>query len=164
MSYADDHLREIFDLQLRLQTRLYGADPASFREDQFADYVRMNVLAVTDELHEALAETGWKPWATSRHLNREAYKKELVDALHFFVNLCLVAGITAPELAAAYYEKNAKNHVRQDVGYDGVREKCPNCRRALDDVPVNQKFIYKHLGHLPRMFCSERCAVEWKPE
>lgn len=125
-------LQEVFARQLRLQIESYGNDPAEMDPERRAEFIRWNVLALTDELHEALGEVGWKPWATSRHLNREAFMKELVDGLHFFVNLCLAAGITADEIVDAYKQKAEVNAQRQVDGYDGVTTKCPQCKRELD--------------------------------
>ena len=42
---------------------------------------------------------------------------ELIDALHFFVNLLLAAGMSAEDVYKLYLMKNAENHRRQDAGY-----------------------------------------------
>lgn len=102
------------------------------RIDEFKDMV----LALQDELHEALGEIGWRPWATSRHFNVEAVQGELVDAWCFLMSLMLLAGLDAPTLYRKYMAKMAINHKRQDDGYDAVAGKCPNCKRALDDPDV----------------------------
>ena len=94
------------------------------------------VLALQDELHEALGEIGWKPWANSRHFNTEAVQGELVDAWCFLMSLMLLAGLDAPTLYRKYQAKMAVNHKRQDDGYDAVAGKCPRCRRAYDDSAV----------------------------
>jgi len=129
-------LKMIFEKQLELQTRSYGVDPSTLEGEDRRRYIVDMTTALTDELHEALAETGWKPWATSRHFNRDAYLNELIDALHFLVNLMLVAGANPTEIAGRYLEKNALNAARQQAGYDGVTGKCNNCGRALDDPDV----------------------------
>jgi dimeric dUTPase (all-alpha-NTP-PPase superfamily) len=121
--------------QHELQIASYKKDPVGLDEETRTEFIRWNVLALEDELHEALGEVGWKPWATSRHLNREPFKKELVDALHFFMNLMLAADIDADELLDAYQAKREVNAKRQADGYDGVAGKCPRCSRALEDVP-----------------------------
>lgn len=128
-------LRDALNDQHALQVKSYKKDPRGLEDEERAEFIRWNVLALEDELHEALAEVGWKPWATSRHLNREEFKGELVDALHFYMNLLLAADITAEELLEAYQVKRTKNAKRQADGYDGVTGKCPRCMRALDDVP-----------------------------
>lgn len=128
-----DRLATIFHAQRRLQERL-GYDVAKFSDEQEAEYVRLNVLSLEDELHEALQETNWKPWSQARPgiTDYRAFQGELVDALHFLVNLCLVSGMGADELTHRFIDKNARNHARQDEGYDGSA-KCPHCRRALDE-------------------------------
>lgn len=131
----DTRLAFMLKLQLDLQKRYtpFGKAPADLDPGDKMEYIRTQILALTDELHEAMAETGWKPWASSNHINVEAFKGELVDAWHFFMNLMLSVGMTSEELFQAYVGKNAVNHLRQDQGYDGVSTKCPGCKRAYDD-------------------------------
>lgn len=126
-------LDDAFTAQRALQIESYGSDPGALPKDEAIEFIRWNILALEDELHEALGEVGWKPWATSSHINIRPYKGELVDAFHFFMNLCLVVGMTGDELLELYLEKRAINARRQEQGYDGVSEKCPKCHRALDD-------------------------------
>jgi hypothetical protein len=128
--------------QRELQINSYGFDPSEPPSDEARiEFIRWNVLALTDELHELLGECGWKPWATSRHVNADAAMAELVDAWHFFMNLMWAvegggllgdAGALADVFQARYFEKRARNAKRQDEGYTGL-EKCPVCKRALDD-------------------------------
>lgn len=112
-------------------TKYYNVlDPK--RIDEFKDMV----MALQDELHEALGEIGWKNWSTSRHFNVEAVQGELVDAFCFLMSLMLLAGLDAPTLYAKYQAKMRINHKRQEDGYDGISTKCPSCRRAYDDPAV----------------------------
>jgi hypothetical protein len=128
--------RDALAAQIALQKKSYKKDITKLDPEERAEFIRWNVLALENELHEALGETGWKPWATSRHLNRDAFKGELVDAFHFFMNLMALGEITADELLEDYQVKRQKNAKRQEDGYDGVSTKCPSCKRALDDVAV----------------------------
>jgi dimeric dUTPase (all-alpha-NTP-PPase superfamily) len=129
-------LDSIFMRQAVLQKESFGIDPENLPEDEKIQFIKDMILAATDELHEALAEVGWKPWATSRHINREAFVGELVDVLHFIVNLWLAVGATADEVEIRYLDKADKNAKRQTDGYDGVWGKCPECKRAFDDAGV----------------------------
>jgi NTP pyrophosphatase (non-canonical NTP hydrolase) len=126
----------LYVLQRDFQARLLGDVPANLDDSARKAYVREQALALTDELHEALAEVGWKSWATSAHINREAYRGELADVLIFLMNLMLVADITPSELLEVVKAKQIKNHKRQDDGYDGVSTKCSQCHRAYDDDAV----------------------------
>lgn len=130
-------MQEALDAQHNLQIDSFGNDPKSLTDDQKVEWIRWNVLALEDELHEALQEVGWKPWAKSKHVNRDAYISELVDAFHFLMNLMLVVDCSADEFLDKYFEKRKVNQKRQAEGYDGVSNKCARCRRALDDAAVN---------------------------
>lgn len=129
-------LQMILNHQRELQKKSYGVDVTTFTDEERAAYIRDMSLALTDELHEALNETGWKPWATSRHINRAAFLGEMVDVLHFWCNLVLVAEVTEKDILDLYFEKAEKNAKRQMVGYDGVTSKCKTCGRAFDDSAV----------------------------
>ena len=133
----DPRLTHMLKMQRDLQL-MYNKGKAieDFTPEERMAAIRDNVLACTDELHEAMTETGWKPWATSNHLNVEAFHSEMVDAWHFFMNLMLHSGMTADDLYQGYVKKNAKNIKRQADGYDGVSTKCPVCHRAYDDDVV----------------------------
>lgn len=135
-----DRLDTMLGMQLKLQIEHMGGDPtdpAYLSGDEWADFMRWNAFALTDEIHEAMNEVGWKPWATSRHLNGLAFMKEMVDAFHFFMNMLLAAnpGRNPEEIAQEffdlYHEKNTINAQRQIEGYDGVADKCSTCRREL---------------------------------
>ena len=133
MSAPIDSLKAAFSAQLQLQIQSYGKNPQILSDEDRIEFIRWNVLALEDELHEALGECGWKPWASSRHVNTDAFHSEMVDVFHFFINLCLATGMSADMLLEGYAKKREKNAARQSEGYDGVANKCPKCRRALDD-------------------------------
>lgn len=72
----------------------------------------------TEELGEAMNELKNRPWKTSfTQTDEEAFKEEVVDALHFFIELCIVAGFDAEELHARYLGKHQTNILRQETGY-----------------------------------------------
>jgi dimeric dUTPase (all-alpha-NTP-PPase superfamily) len=129
-------LQMILDNQKALQKKSYGIDVSTLSAEDRATYIRDMSLALTDELHEALNEVGWKPWATSRHLNRAAYASELIDVLHFWCNLVLAADLSEQDILDLYFAKAEKNAKRQLAGYDGVTDKCRTCGRAFDDAAV----------------------------
>lgn len=116
-----DRLEEMLKMQEDLQRKYNGGfAPQDLEPEKKIEFIRTMMLATEDELHEALRETTWKPWSTSarlRLINREQYKAELVDAWHFFMNLLLVANITADEFFNEYLRKNGINHDRKDNGY-----------------------------------------------
>lgn len=103
--------------------------------DELADYVVMNHSALIIELGEFMDEIGWKDWASPRGwINRDAAVGELVDVAHFLANLLSALDVTDAEWERRYQAKQEVNRRRQRTGYDGVSNKCPKCRRALDDA------------------------------
>lgn len=110
-----------------------GGDPA---EKCNPDYLRDMKDALESELDELQNETGWKPWATSRHVNIDAARGEWIDAWHFMMNLALALGMDEQMIVDMYAAKLQKNMLRQYEGYDGVSTKCFQCHRAYDDDAV----------------------------
>ncbi len=136
-----DKMDIMFTMQEDLQRIMppFRLAPADLPEEDRALFIRDMVFALADELHEVLGEVGWKPWATSRHVNIPGVKSELIDCWHFFMNLCLAVGFTPDQIFAAYTAKHQKNVDRQEKGYDGLADKCPDCHRAYDDEYVTCK-------------------------
>lgn len=119
----------------QLQIDAYGNDLRNASGSDRDQHIRDNVLAATDELHEVLGETSWKPWSTETGVvNKENFKGEIVDVLHFVGNLIILANITEEELWEAYREKQNRNRQRMSKagGYQASKNKCPNCSRELD--------------------------------
>lgn len=158
-------LAKMLQKQLELQIeKMKDGDPRQLEGDALADFIRWNAYALEDELHEATRETGWKPWATSRHVNHQRFMEEMVDAFHFFMNLLLAgSGVEDPEELAAwfqelYYAKNAKNARRQDEGYDGISTKCPGCHRDFEEV--NPGLGGDRYAKDNVIYCTKECADE----
>lgn len=146
MTYQDnsnhetDRLARMIAAQKDLQVRVYGHNFKEMTLQERVDFIKENVLALTDELHELLAETSWKPWAKSEFLHVEKARSELIDAWHFMMNIQIALSYwlspddIAEQMATMYELKRGINEQRQEDGYDGRSTKCPGCNRALDDV------------------------------
>ncbi len=133
MPHAEGALERMFKHQAEMQVRSFGGvHPNDLGVEEKIQFLKDMTLALEDELHESMQEYGWKPWSTRRHIDVDPLKGELVDAWHFFMNLCIAVGMTPEELTDRYFKKAEVNRARQEVGYDNTN-KCPNCRRALDD-------------------------------
>lgn len=77
----------------------------------------LNSRAV-EELYEAMNTLKNKPWKQSEvTTDKVHFYEELGDALHFFVELCITAGMTAEDLARIYHRKHAVNKFRQRSKY-----------------------------------------------
>lgn len=71
------------------------------------------------ELSEAMAHLdGSKSWkAKPRDTNVEEFYEEIADALHFFVEFCILAGLDAESLFREYFAKSLVNFDRNASGY-----------------------------------------------
>jgi dimeric dUTPase (all-alpha-NTP-PPase superfamily) len=155
-----DALELIFKMQADLQRRINGYELSDQSTAQRVDNIKLNVLSCTDELHELLNETSWKPWTKGEpFINRDLAVKEGVDALHFLINLFLHLDVSPGELLERYTSKNTTNHKRQSDNYDGVHTKCAGCKRALEDLVITQ--IHGDDG---RLIFKCACGVDIDPK
>ena len=117
-----DKLEEIFEFQKELQERLDV--PKRISDDSMKQqYINQMALAIYEETTEALRCTCYKDpkystfgWKKDQDFHNEKFKEEIVDIMHFVVNLALVAGMTSTDLHDKYLEKNKENHRRIDNG------------------------------------------------
>ena len=131
-----DGLADIMVRQLTAQRESFGVDPLALEGAEIGEFVRWNILALEDELHEALDEVQWKPWSSALDdgfIDRDAFLKELIDAQHFLNNLYLVAKASPEEIRTRYLAKSDVNAQRQTENYDAVSTKCEHCGRATDE-------------------------------
>lgn len=107
-----DKLDQIYKLQRQL-LELFGHNFDSLEGIQKVKDIKDIILSMTNELHEVLNLFPWKSWKTYSeehyNLNLPFIKEEIVDALHFFINLCLVMNISSDELFDEFVKKNNKN-------------------------------------------------------
>lgn len=138
----DNKLERMLIMQGGTQSETYGFRFSEMSPDQLINYIRDQHQAAVMELGEALDEVSWKPWAQGSWIHRDEFMNELVDVLHFWLNMALAIGgkATARELADEIFTrfalKNRTNARRQVDGYDGRSTKCGGCGRALDDLGV----------------------------
>lgn len=140
---VDDKLVRLIWLQAGLQKNTYSFDFTKMTQDERIQYIRDQHQAAIVELTEALDEVAWKPWTTGpRWVHRDNFVNELVDVLHFWLNMVLVVSSdmspreVADEIFTRFALKNRTNTQRQVDGYDGRSTKCGGCGRALDDFAV----------------------------
>lgn len=81
-------------------------------------FTKEYVTAIEDECAELRSWINWKTWKKDRKVvNIEEVKYEIIDILHFWVNLCLIWGITPEDVYRYYMNKKKQNVVRQETGY-----------------------------------------------
>ena len=105
-----DKLDVIFHMQQK-----FDEDVAKNREIHWTreEWIQKQTLAMVSELAELLAEVNFKWWKNPNPVQEDCLKEELVDILHFFVGMCLRAGMTSEEMFQIYLRKNEENFKRQ---------------------------------------------------
>ena len=111
-----DKLDWLFDMQLKFQKAL-GYDKFFDGGKDNQEWLETMLIACMDELMEMIRETPWKPWKQQQKYNKAKVQDELVDLLHFFINLCLLAGMDSQLLFEKYLFKHKVNYKRQQDGY-----------------------------------------------
>lgn len=123
-SIVGDKLDVIFELQKSLDEDIVARRNLDHTPEE---WIRMDVLAMVSELAELLDEVNFKWWKNPKPINEESLHGELVDILHFFISMCIRAGMSPESLYEGYIAKNRENFDRQygrsqKKGYD-VNEK-----------------------------------------
>ncbi len=106
-----DKLETIFMMQKSFDDEL--AIRRNLGDISMEQWIQKETLAMISELSELLDEVNFKWWKNPKPVNEDNVKGELVDILHFFVSMCLKAGMSAEELHERYLEKNKENFDRQ---------------------------------------------------
>ena len=123
----DNKLERMLIMQGGTQSETYGFRFSEMSPDQLISYIRDQHQAAVMELGEALDEVSWKPWAQGSWIHRDEFMNELIDVLHFWLNMALAVGgkATARELADEIFTrfalKNRTNARRQMDGYEVAR-------------------------------------------
>lgn len=129
-----DKLDRIFEMQNMLDTDIRERRNLDFSREE---WMQKEVLAMLSELSEVLDEVNFKWWKNKKPVNVEALQGELVDILHFFVSMCLHAGLDAQTLHDKYMLKNKENFDRQygrseKKGYE-VEPRGESCGKSSDE-------------------------------
>jgi dimeric dUTPase (all-alpha-NTP-PPase superfamily) len=107
-----DKLDTIFALQKGFQEKI--KKERGLEAIPMEQWLQKQTLAMVSELAELLEEVNFKWWKNPHELDAGNIREELADILHFFVSMCLEAGMTADDLFAVYAGKNKENFNRQD--------------------------------------------------
>lgn len=105
-----DRLEEIFLWQRRFNEQI--------REERKLDlpaseWIQKEAMALMVELGEVLEEARYKWWKNPVPIETPKLQEELVDVLHFFISMCIDAGLDAESLYQGYLAKNQENFRRQ---------------------------------------------------
>ena len=107
-----DKLDHIFALQGSFQEKL--RKERHLEAVPMEEWLQKHTLAMISELSELLDEVNFKWWKNPKEIDTAAVQEELSDIMHFFVSMCIDAGMSAEDLYQVYVGKNKENFRRQD--------------------------------------------------
>lgn len=110
---GSDRLEAIFEMQRGFAESVKSG---KYPEDTEA---RISALctAIMHEAAELQGTTNWKWWKKPTAFDEEHAREELVDILHFVIQVSLELGLTPDDILAEYRRKNEINRERQRTGY-----------------------------------------------
>lgn len=127
--FGEDRLKLIFDRQRKLMEKYHdielknkclqtGDVPVDIQTTLGQQRLKDFAWRLTEEIGEAMSCLKNKPWKqTHMETDVEHYKEEIIDAFHFFVELCILSGIDENDLFKIYLFKNEVNRFRQRSNY-----------------------------------------------
>lgn len=158
--FGFDMLRQVFESQAYFQG-LLGHDYNNMSTPEKIEYLKGQIMALQAETIEALDEMSWKPWTHGeKKINAEAMLGECADILCFLVNIVLGLGFTSEDFYRYHQEKALRNIKRQEDKYDGQADKCPGCRRDINDLRAKNLPV-GNFGGVD--YCSHECIQKVNP-
>jgi len=115
-----NELEKMFELQKQFQELIGNEIPYDkvwLNNPINIELIKNQILALYDEVGEALREVPWKPWKRNQQFNVSKFRMELIDIFHFLINLCLLSGMNAEDVFTLFQSKNQINKMRQKNGY-----------------------------------------------
>lgn len=120
----NDKLTTMLETQRGLQEYL-GYDFESMDMQERTAFIKEHSIHLNQEINEALYELPFfKPWKDYSNMTSDEmavalrkYKEEIVDSMHFFMNMMIAIDFQADEFFDMYMAKNKENIERQKRGY-----------------------------------------------
>ena len=126
-----DKLDKLFSMQWELNQKVFNKQGikanmgdlylAGCKNDHGANsetnlWLKKYLEALKDESRELEEELLWKFWSKDK-LDMQNIRVEIVDQLHFWISLSLMAGMSSDKVFDMYCQKNKVNNERQENGY-----------------------------------------------
>lgn len=99
---SKDKLDKMFERQKKVQELLHN-------DVKSQKFINEMVLALMVEAGEAIQTTDWKTWRPNQKTSMIKFRKEVIDILHFAINLCIAATITDEEVYKLFMQKSRLN-------------------------------------------------------
>src|SRR5215831_8715238 len=108
-----DVLETIYKLQKELAMITSSPKYPQAKEER----ISLLATAITHEAIELQRLTNWKWWKKPVKFDDSQAREEIIDLLHFLVQVSIELGMTPKEILDEYMRKNRINKERQEKGY-----------------------------------------------
>ncbi|AWY05236.1 dUTPase [Gordonia phage Margaret] len=117
MTQQAKHMREYAEMQ-HTTPRIEEHDWGNLDLPLVQAKLRESAGYMVEELYEAIGHLKNKPWKQSfKEVDRDAFREEVSDATHFFLEFLILAGISPEQLFIEYFRKTLINEHRRATGY-----------------------------------------------
>jgi dimeric dUTPase (all-alpha-NTP-PPase superfamily) len=113
------HYEKIFKTKIEIPDETWNGGEHNIHTKEGSYLIKQMIDAAIQELSEAeQTMKNWKTWKqTEVPTDVDHFKEEMVDALHFFVEALVLAGVSSEDLYELYFKKHAVNEFRQESQY-----------------------------------------------
>lgn len=116
MAKQEEHARAY--LEIEKDRRATCDCPVNLDDPLGQDTIKDFAYRIVEELSEATNCLKMKPWTQTHILtDRDHFLEELSDALHFFLELLVLVGLSAEDVFKLYLLKSRVNEFRRESGY-----------------------------------------------
>lgn len=116
---AESHHSKIFKNDVKYSDGVWEGGEHNLHTREGNSVIKEMIQATNQELAEAVqVMKSWKPWKqTEVPCDVEHWKEEMIDALHFYIEALLLAGVTSDDLYNSYFKKKEVNEFRIETNY-----------------------------------------------
>lgn len=118
-SIVEAHYSKIFKTDVKVSDEAWEGGEHNIQTKEGSYLIKTMIDSAIQELSEAeQTMKNWKTWKlTEIPTDADHFKEEMVDALHFFIEACILAGMSPDDLFELYFKKHAVNEFRQESKY-----------------------------------------------
>jgi hypothetical protein len=118
-SIAENHFSKVFGSKVSISDQAWGGTESNLHTKTGNFLIKDMLDAAIQELSESIQSMkNWKSWKqTEVPTDVEHWQEEMIDALHFFVEACILADITPVKIHELYFKKHQVNQFRQESNY-----------------------------------------------
>ena len=119
LSIAEKHYEKVFGSKVKIDEKAWEGKESNLHTKVGNFLIKDMLDAAIQELAESIQTLkNWKAWKeTEMETDVDHFKEELIDALHFYIEACILAGISARDVHDIYFKKNKVNQFRQRSKY-----------------------------------------------